>query len=362
VVDFDGLEAAGIANARQRAGLIEYLDSLGFTVEEMAEAERHGRRLFQLAGDAVRRSGPPTYSLRAAAERLGCSVDAVAGHWAMLGLTVADSDQIALSEADVDGLSTCTDMERQWGEDPTAGLLRLIGASVARLAEAEASATRISRPEFWITTSHDELTTARTYRTLAELIPRIGALIDAVHRQHLERPNLFANVLRDPSASLECGVGFVDVSGFTALTQLLSPADLSALLSGFSATVSDVVHVDDSRLVKFIGDAVMWVSSTPEQLVRTAVDLVAHPRVRDAGLQLRGGLSFGTILAINGDYFGNAVNLAARLVASASPGQILAASDVRDALPDWPAIPQDPLLLKGFDEPVVAFDMSHGGG
>jgi adenylate cyclase len=33
VVDFDALEAAGIANARERAGVIKYLDSLGFTAE-----------------------------------------------------------------------------------------------------------------------------------------------------------------------------------------------------------------------------------------------------------------------------------------------------------------------------------------
>ena len=66
-------------------------------------------------------------------------------------------------------------------------------------------------------------------------------------------------------------------------------------------------------------------------------------------------------LLINGDYFGDAVNLAARLVAAASPGQILAASDVRDALEGWNAIPQDPLILKGFDAPVTTFDMNPGG-
>jgi len=63
------------------------------------------------------------------------------------------------------------------------------------------------------------------------------------------------------------------------------------------------------------------------------------------------------VLAINGDYFGNAVNLAARLVAAATPGQVLAASDVRDALPDWPASPQEPLTLKGFDAPVTTYDL-----
>lgn len=357
MVDLDALEAAGLANARERAALIEYLDSLGFSADEMVDAERHGRQLFQLAGDAVRRSGPPAHSLQTAAEALGLSVEDVTHFWAMLGLTVAGPDQIALSQADVDALATCAAMNEQWGEDGTSGLLRLIGATVARLAEAEATATRISRPDFWITTSHDELATARTYRSLAELIPRVGALIDAAHRQHLERPNLFANVLGDPSTSLECGVGFVDLSGFTALTQVLSPADLSVLLSGFSAAASDVVHDDDSRLVKFIGDAVMWVSSTPERLVQTAIHLVDLPRVRESGLKLRAGVSYGMVLAINGDYFGNAVNLAARLVAAATPGQVLAASDVRDALPDWPASPQEPLTLKGFDAPVTTYDL-----
>ena len=58
MVDFDALEAAGIANARQRVGLIEYLDGLGFTADEMIEAERRGR-LFGLAGDALQWSGRP---------------------------------------------------------------------------------------------------------------------------------------------------------------------------------------------------------------------------------------------------------------------------------------------------------------
>ena len=157
---------------------------------------------------------------------------------------------------------------------------------------------------------------------------------------------------------MECGVGFADLSGFTALTHVLSPAELSSVLNGFSEAVTDVVRADDGRLVKFIGDAVMWVSSTPERLVQTAADLVEDPRPQAAGLQVRAGLSYGEVLAIGGDYFGDAVNLAARLVAAASPGQILAASDVRDALPDWPAVPQDPLTLKGFDAPVTAYDLS----
>jgi adenylate cyclase len=158
-----------------------------------------------------------------------------------------------------------------------------------------------------------------------------------------------------------CGVGFADLSGFTALTQLLTPTQLSDLLNEFNGAVSDVVHADGGRVVKFIGDEVMWVTSTPERLVKVAVDLVEHPRARETGLQVRAGLGYGSVLAAGGDYFGNPVNLAARLVAAAAPGQILASADVRDALPDWPNVVQDPLTLKGFDAPVTAYDMKRGG-
>jgi class 3 adenylate cyclase len=144
------------------------------------------------------------------------------------------------------------------------------------------------------------------------------------------------------------------------LTQALTPAQLSELLNQFAGTVSDVVHADGGRVVKFIGDEVMWVSSRPEGLARAAVDLVEHPKAREEGLQVRAGLAFGTVLAINGDYFGNPVNLAARLVAAAAPGQILATSELRDRLPDWPAVAEGPLTLKGFDDPVTAFDLRDG--
>jgi class 3 adenylate cyclase len=117
------------------------------------------------------------------------------------------------------------------------------------------------------------------------------------------------------------------------------------------------VHTDGGRVVKFIGDEVMWVTSTPERLMKVAIDLVEHPRAREAGLQVRAGLGYGQVLAIGGDYFGNAVNLAARLVAAAAPGQILAASDLRDELAEWPAIPLEPLPLKGFESPVTAYDL-----
>ena len=357
MVDFDALEAAGIDNARDRAGLIEYLDGLGFSAQEMIEAERNGR-LFGLAGDVLLWSGPPIYTLRSAAEAIGVALEDVEHGWAILGLTVADADTPVLSQVDVDALATWVAMRMQMGPDAADGFLRVLGATVARLAEAISSMIRTAQPKMWLGLTGDELATAQVYRAAAEFVPRIGAMIDAVHRHHLVSTRTFIEgVVWGPSASVVCGVGFADLSGFTALTQALTPAQLSDLLNQFAGTVADVVHADGGRVVKFIGDEVMWVSASPEQLAKAATDLVDHPRAREEGLQVRAGLAYGSVLAINGDYFGNPVNLAARLVAAAAPGQILADSALHDELPDRPGVAHGPLTLKGFDAPVTAFDL-----
>jgi class 3 adenylate cyclase len=356
-VDFGGLEAAGITDAPARSGLIEYLAGLDFTADEMADAERRGR-LFGLAGDVLLRSGPQIFSLRMAADSIGMPVEAVEHAWAMLGLTVDDVDTRTLSQADVDSLATWSAMRAKMGEDAADFYLRVLGASVARLAEAVSSMIRTSTPRLWLGHTGDELVTAQVYREVAEFVPRIGQMIDAIHRHHLVSTRTFIEgMTRGPSASLVCGVGFADLSGFTALTQTLTPAELSELLNEFGATASDVVHSGGGRVVKFLGDAVMWVNSDPVRLAKAALELVDHPRAREEGLQIRAGLGYGEILAMGGDYFGNPVNLAARLVAAAAPSQILAAAEVYERLPDWPAVAQEPLQLKGFDAPVIAYEL-----
>ena len=232
---------------------------------------------------------------------------------------------------------------------------------MAGLAEAEATMGRAAQPDIQIDHTHDELASAQAYRAIAEFIPRMMALIEAVHRHHLiSARTRFEGLRRDVSANVMCGIGFADLSGFTALTQLLTQAELSGLLNVFNATVSEVVHSAGGRVVKFIGDEVMWVSTTPELLAKAAMDLVDHPKAREAQMQVRAGLDYGTVLAMGGDYFGNTVNLAARLVAAAEPGQILATAAIRNELPEWPAVVQEPLMLKGFDDPVTAYDL-HGG-
>src|SRR5262249_50091998 len=162
----------------------KYLDELGFGVDEMAEAERRGR-LFGLAGDVMLWSGPPIYTIQTAADELGISADEVARAWALLGLTVAGPDIPTLSQADVEALATWLALRATVGESGAYGLLRVLGAAMARLAEAESTMIRAGMPDIQMDHTHDELATAQAYRAAAEFIPRLGALIDTVHRHHL---------------------------------------------------------------------------------------------------------------------------------------------------------------------------------
>ncbi|MGZ4577748.1 MAG: adenylate/guanylate cyclase domain-containing protein, partial [Mycobacterium sp.] len=158
--DFEALEAARIASPHERADLIKYLDELGFTVDEMVEAEQRGR-LFGLAGDVLQWSGRPIHTMATAAEQLGLSPEEVTHAWGLLGLTVAGPDVPSLSQADVDALATWVALKAVVGEDGAFGLLRVLGATRARLAEAESTAIRAGTPDIQMIYTNDELATAQ---------------------------------------------------------------------------------------------------------------------------------------------------------------------------------------------------------
>ena len=138
------------------------------------------------------------------------------------------------------------------------------------------------------------------------------------------------------------GVGFADLSGFTALSSTAELADLSRLLSAFEAEATDGIHRRGGRVVKFLGDAVMWVAPSAAQLAGIAQAIVSHPGAAEAGLAFRAGIAWGRALVQDGDYFGPPVNLAARLVAVAAPGEVLA----------------DPGLAPAFDAATIAYEPS----
>lgn len=250
-------------------------------------------------------------------------------------------------------------MRQFLGEDTALGVARVVGAALARITEAESSAMRSGMKAIDVGVSGDEVVTAKAYSAVAQLVPRIGRMLDALHRQHLEATRVhFEGIDREieDRSAFRCGVGFADLSGFTQLSQQLQLGELSHVLSIFEESASEAVHAQGGRIVKFLGDAVMWVAAEPEALVQIATDLTQHPRASEADIEVRAGVAYGRLLAQDGDYFGPPVNLASRLVAVAEPGQVMADRGLVQVLgSNWSAVPGTPLPLRGFDELVTPY-------
>ena len=349
-----GLYDPAADNAADRLALLEYLTEQGCDLDELVEADARDR-LFALAGDRLIRPSRPRWDCETAAVELGTDAESVSRAWRAFGLPAPVEP--VLGELDLEALRVSLLVRDLLGDEASTALGRVLGAGIARLAEAESSAMRsglggtIDRGR-----SDSEAEVARAYVAVATLVPSIGLVLDAVHRHHLEAARRhFEEVAPTPDA-VRCGVGFADLSNFTQMSQEMPLPALSKLLAVFEETASDTVHDAGGRVVKFLGDAVMFVAPTAPVLARIACELVAHPKAREACLEVRAGMAYGDVLAQDGDYFGPPVNLAARLVAAAEPGQVLASPATADLLGgDHVVEPQEPRLLRGIDAPVTPY-------
>jgi class 3 adenylate cyclase len=361
-VDLTQLQEAGLYDpaaddADERLELIAFLESEGCTVEEMTVAHRRGR-LFALAGDRRIRPVVGLLSMRLAATRLEADPVKLAHVWQALGLTVQDVETPALTEQDVEALQTYLAIEGFVGEETAHAFARVVGGALARITEAVAAAMRTGVESISVHRSGSEVVTAKAFSELTKLVPRVGAALDTLHRQHLEATRQhFEGIDRDGTdgVAFRCGVGFADLSGFTSLSQQLPIGQLSKVLNMFEDSATRTVHEHRGRIVKFLGDAVMWVSAEPAELVAIAHGLVTHPAAVSSGIDVRAGIAYGSVLAQDGDYFGSPVNLASRLVASAEPGQVLASADVVALMDAAHFEQQPPLPLRGFTEPVTPY-------
>ena len=127
--------------------------------------------------------------------------------------------------------------------------------------------------------------------------------------------------------------GFIDMSGFTAITQQRGPAIAADLLTAFRRETRLVASLRGVRVAKWMGDGAMIVSPEPARTIATAAHIIHH--FRATHISVRVGLAAGEALLFEGDdYIGGPVNLAFRLCEAAKAGEILA--DVPEgSLPDW---------------------------
>ena len=163
---------------------------------------------------------------------------------------------------------------------------------------------------------------------------------------------------------------FVDVRGFTAMAERLSPVEVAERLNRFYALATDAVFERDGTLDKLVGDQVMAFFGAPvhqhdhpRRAVETAVEIVRGVMAAEEGLQVGAGVATGEAFVGNvggrgvADYtaLGDTVNTASRLQGAAAPGEVLLTEESYAAVKErFPNAATRDLELKGKSEMVAA--------
>jgi adenylate cyclase len=304
--------------------LDDLVAALGISEAAAAEARRNGT-LVALVSEHFLLPGGRKHDLTAVAELADISVADATRLWRALGLPQQVDDEPVFTDADVEALRLFVrTMPRM--SDYVVHEARVISGAMARIAE-------VMVDEVW---DQHFATGGESADSLEELA---GSDIDMARVEqlllHLLRRQLVASIYRratlnqQPAGPVQA-VGFADLVGFTALSQRLASTELAQLVVSFEEVTHDLVSDAGGRVVKTIGDEIMFSCPEPLAAARLALALAS---TRPSGLPgLRVAAAWGPVLVREGDCFGPTVNLAARLVGAADPGTALVSDDLRTML------------------------------
>ena len=261
--------------------------------------------------------------------------------WHALGFPVVDTDDELFTEADQRALTAVAGIVRDGLLDETTALAmtrafarstdRLAGWQSQLIAEAvEAEWSRAHEGD-----EHDAgesravpgiETAEETARRLAALTDRLEPLLVYAWRRHLSATVSRMLADADPESyglTKMRSVGFADLVNFTALVRRMSERDLARLVSRFEALSADVITAHGGRLIKTVGDEVLFTTVGVAPAAAIALDLVETMTEDDVLPDVRCGMARGPIISRLGDVFGTTVNRASRLTAVAQAGTVL---------------------------------------
>ena len=317
-----------------------------------------GGRLHLLVLEHLPIVGEPKYTQDDIAELSGLPLEELRRLWRALGFPDVGHDERLFTESDLDVLGAVTgtialgvtDLDR------AVQLTRVYGSSMARIADAEVQSMVARSPEESVKLA--ELTVL----TGGGPLTSVSAILDHVWRRHLQAAIRRQTMAGTDGASPLC-VGFADLVGFTAMSQQLSEDELANVVNRFEELAYDTVAAGGGRVVKMIGDEVMFVVEDPRVGVHIGLAL-ADAYAGDENLSdVRVGMASGSVLGREGDFYGPVVNLASRIVNIAYPGTMVVSQEVADALGDDPDVEVKSLRTRYLKDigRVPLFSVRHPG-
>jgi len=151
-----------------------------------------------------------------------------------------------------------------------------------------------------------------------------------------------------------------DLSGYTAMTEVHGAGSAITMIDKYLAIVKKSL-VGSSHLHERVGDEMIIIASSAEDLAYTATMMFEHAHEENQFLPLHAGLHYGPIIKKDGDYFGTTINTASRITSVAEKGQIICSADFISQLPvNHPFILAGKGLrqFKNLLKPVDLFEMS----
>ncbi|MCV2393521.1 adenylate/guanylate cyclase domain-containing protein [Actinotalea sp. M2MS4P-6] len=272
--------------------------------------------------------GPRDLTVEDVARLAHVREDEVRTFWHALGLHLPGAGEAGFTAADAEVIGAFVGASREFDLRPDAGvsLVRAMGHSVERLV-AWQSETIIEH-----LVGRYGIRDSEARRLLLDRMLVVSGLLEK-GLVHAWRRHVAAIALRtaanadlaapdDDELPLTRAVGLADVVGFTTRTAHLGAAALAEYVQGFEARARDVVTEHGGRVIKTVGDAILFVADDPATGAEVALGLVrAFGPETDA--PLRAGLVWGRVLSRFGDIFGPSVSLASRLCDEAGPGRVL---------------------------------------
>ena len=342
-------------DASERLELLRYLHEKGAGLDDMVASLRGGS-LTAAASDrllvAVR-----TMTREDVADRLGLSVDQIDRAWLSLGLPPAPREGPAFSEGDLLMLSAFALGVALLGFEGTLQFTRVMGSSLARIADAAVTGFLVNVEGPLVDEHTPPAALARASYEGTELLTSLPQIFGEIFRHHAALATMRTRATRDASrgyAEFTLSVGFLDLVGYTAWSRELSATDLARAVNDFEESSSDLVTERGARVVKNIGDAVMFVAVDPATACEIALDLRDFVDKHPVLTRVRGAVATGPLLSRDGDYFGPTVNLAARAVKLAPPGGVV----VDRPVDGFTTEPMGPQSLRGIDDAVELYLLS----
>lgn len=326
----------------------------------MNRSDQHDKLLGLILGSDVE------LTAEEATTRGGLSLEDGQRLWRALGFPDA-GDGIAYGDADIRAIeSVAAALASDLLDEKTVfRMTRALGTTMSRLADWQVS-TLVEQVEDDVAGGKTSHRLERAVELAQYAAPGFEELMLYVWRRHLAaavgRMVALGATSEDELLSSHLTVGFADLSRFTLLSNGLDDSALGHLVEDFESRCTDIVTAGGGRIIKTLGDAVLFVADTAPEGTRIALELVGQLARRSDIPDIKVGLATGSVLSRLGDVFGPPVNLAARLTSVARSNRVLVDERTAAMLGDeFETRTMPPRPLRGFG-PVSPVTVSERRG